>query len=99
MSNEYIIKRPIITEKSIRDAQKGVFTFEVDKRATKPEAGNAINKMFNVHVKAITSTIVKGKKRLAGRKRTAVYQPDTKKVRVKLAANEKIDLFEVGKGK
>ena len=31
-----IIRRPIITEKSMRLAQSNLYTFEVDKNATKP---------------------------------------------------------------
>lgn len=99
MENISLIKRPIITEKSLQDAQRSVFTFEVDMRANKREIKDSIEKIFNVHVERVTSVKVKGKKRKAGRKRLVVYQPDIKKARIKLAKGEKIDLFEIGEGK
>lgn len=94
-----IIKKPIITERSLIDANAGVFTFEVDKNANKYQIKEKIENLFKVHVEKITSANFKGKKRLAGRRRIPVYQPDTKKIWVKLAAGEKIDLFEVGEKK
>ncbi|MBI3380023.1 50S ribosomal protein L23 [Candidatus Gottesmanbacteria bacterium] len=94
-----IIRKPIITERSLIDARLGVFTFEVDKNANKHQIKEKIENLFKVHVKKITSANFKGKKRLVGKKRTPVYQPDRKKVWVRLAKDEKIDLFEVGEKK
>lgn len=95
MVTSYIIKKPIITEKSLADAQNGIFTFKVDRDATKIQLKEAIEKMFNVHVQAITTAVIKGKKRFVGRRRQLIYQSSIKKARVKLAPSEKIDLFEV----
>lgn len=94
-----IIKKPIITEKSLRDARDGVFTFEVAKDATKGQIIKAVGDIFKTHVKSVTTVIAKGKKRFSGQRRRLVYEPNTKRARVKLAAGEKIDLFEVGGGK
>jgi large subunit ribosomal protein L23 len=91
-----IIKKPIITEKSLKDAADGFFTFEVDKKANKPQIRQAIEEMFKIHVTAISTIVVKGKKRLVGKKRMAVESPVRKKARVKLLKGEKIGLFEVG---
>lgn len=97
MINKLLIKRPIITEKSLSDATSSVFAFEVDRYATKPQIKQAIEEIFKVHVKQISTTIIKGKKRMAGKKRLVVKEPDKKKARIKLVSGEKIDLFEVGK--
>lgn len=94
-----IVKKPIITEKSLADAQMGIFTFEVDKHANKQQIKEKIESLFKVHVKKITGATFKGKKRLVGKKRTPVYEPDRKKAWVKLLPSEKIDLFEVGEKK
>ncbi len=91
-----IIIKPIITEKSLRDVQKGIFTFAVFKNASKSQIRTSVEKMFNVHVESITTVKIKGKKVTAGRKRMKVLKPDTKKARVKLSKGEKIDLFETG---
>ena len=99
MISDLIIKKAIITERSLLDAAKGIFTFEVSKESTKDQAKKAINKMFNVNVTAITSSILKGKTKLTGKKRIPVKKADSKKIRVKLKPGEKIDLFETGEKK
>lgn len=99
MISANILTKPIITEKSLQDANRGIFTFEVDKEAHKGQLKKTIEYLFKVHVKKITSATIKGKKKLVGKKRLPVYSPDRKKVWVKLAAGEKIDLFELGEKK
>lgn len=94
-----VIKRPIITERSLVDAKNGVYTFEVDRQANKNQIQVTVENLFKVHVKKITVANFKGKKRLVGKKRTPVYDTGTKKAWLKLAAEEKIDLFEVGERK
>lgn len=94
-----VLKKPVITEKSINDAARGVYTFEVDVKADKKIIRKTINEMFNVHVTKITTVRIKGKKRSAGKKRIRVLQPDRKKARVRLKSGEKISIFEVGQTK
>lgn len=94
-----IVKKPIITERSLRDAKRGIFTFEVDKNANKHQIRERVEDLFKVHVQKITSANLHGKKRLVGKRRTPVQQPNRKKAWVTLAAGEKIDLFEVGERK
>lgn len=94
-----VLKKPVITEKSINDAARGVYTFEVDVKADKNIIRKTIEEMFNVHVTKITTVKTKGKKRSAGKKRIAVLQPDRKKARVRLKSGEKISIFEVGQTK
>lgn len=95
----YIIKRPIISEKSLLDARSGVFTFIVDKNATKGQIGKSIEELFKVHVTSVATNNVKGKKRMTGKRRIPKYLSAIKKARVKLTAGEKIDLFEIGEQK
>lgn len=94
--NKTILIKPVISEQSLSDAQKGVYTFKADITFTKPQIKKEIEEMFKVHVVRIATSIMKGKKRQAGKKRLVVYKPDFKKARVKLKEKEKIDLFEVG---
>lgn len=91
-----IIYKPIITEKSLKDASLGVFTFIVDKSADKLKIKKTIEDMFGVHVENVSSIIVKGKTKRVGKKRAEIKRPDFKKVMVKLKPGEKIGLFEVG---
>lgn len=99
MRSKTIILKPIITEKSLSDAQRGVFTFGVERNANKDEISKTVENMFNVHVMNITTVTHKGKKRIAGKKRKVVTQPDTKNARVRLEKGEKIDLFDTGESK
>lgn len=94
--NDILIK-PLITEKSMRDAQAGVFTFLVSKKASKNQIKRAIEKIFNVNVVSLRTSIKKGKVKLAGRLRKKTKTSDTKKVFIGLKTGQKIDLFEVGK--
>ena len=88
--------KPLITEKSLKDASRGIFTFAVDKTANKIEIAKEIESRFKVHVVAITTQIIKGKNKQVGKKRNLVKQPDMKKARVRLKSGEKIEIFEVG---
>lgn len=94
-----IIQKPIITEKSLQDARNGIFTFGVDKKSNKYQIKEAMEKLFKVHVVKVKSANFKGKKRLVGKKRMPIHDPDRKKAWVQLASGEKIDLFEVGERK
>lgn len=91
-----IIKKPVISEKSIKDSSRGLYSFIVAKQANKIEIKKAIEDQFKVHVLKITSEIIKGKVKLIGRTRHKVKLPDIKKARVRLKSGEKIAIFEVG---
>lgn len=88
---------PIISERSLEDAGRGIFTFKVPKEAKKDQIRTMIEEVFRVHVERITTAKIKGKKRVAGKKRMKTEEQDTKKARVRLSKGEKIDLFEVTK--
>lgn len=99
MTNNILIKRPIITEKSYRDASIGVYTFEVDKKANKSAIKQVVEETFKVHVKEVSTLILKGKVRRVGKLRLRRKLADIKKARVRLAPGEKIPLFDVGETK
>jgi large subunit ribosomal protein L23 len=92
-----ILQKPIITEKSIKDATAGIFTFAVRVDATKPEIKKEAEKLFSVHVKNVVTVIRKGKEKRAGKQRRTIVRPNVKIARLKLAKGEKIDFFEIGK--
>lgn len=85
-----VIKAPVITEKSGVIAQNGKYVFKVDSRANKIEIKQAIEKIFNVHVKEIRTINVKPKKRRVGRYTGLTNR--CKKAIVKLAEGEEINL-------
>ena len=61
MRPEEIIIAPVVTEKSNDQMQMGKYTFEVNKKATKVEIANAVEKLFNVKVLNVNTMTVKGK--------------------------------------
>jgi len=60
--------RPIITEKSMREAQKGRFTFETAKHADKLTIKKIVEELFKVRVLSVATRIVKGKSKRFGKK-------------------------------
>ena len=86
-----IIIRPVISEHSFDMMGDGVYTFEVAKDANKIEIAQAVESIFNVHVRKVNTINVKPKpKRVrwrAGKTRT------WKKAMVTLAEGESIELF------
>lgn len=66
MRAEEIIIKPIITEKSNDGLQEGKYTFKVNKKATKVEIANAVEKLFDVKVLKVNTMIVKGKEKRVG---------------------------------
>lgn len=88
----YVIKRPLVTEKNSILAEKGVYVFEVDKKATKTDIKQAVEKYFRVKVADVNTSICRGR---AKRTRLGVSKPQSwKKALVRLNKGEKISLFE-----
>ena len=66
MKPEEIIIAPVVTEKSNDELQQGKYTFEVNKKATKIEIANAVEKLFEVKVLKVNTISVKGKEKRVG---------------------------------
>jgi len=94
-ANNVIIK-PIVSEKSMKNASDGKFTFHVAIKADKRMIRKAIEDKFKVNVVQISTSIVKGKKVRAGTRRIEVAKTPWKKAVVTLTKGQKIGLFDVG---
>ncbi len=66
MKPEEIIIAPVVTEKSNDELQEGKYTFKVNKKATKIEIANAVEKLFEVKVLKVNTMNVNGKKKRVG---------------------------------
>jgi large subunit ribosomal protein L23 len=85
-----IIKSPVITEKSTLASEHDQIVFNVARTATKPQIKEAVEKLFNVKVKAVNTLLRKGKtKRFKGR---VGRQSDVKKAFVTLEDGQSIDV-------
>ena len=94
MDARSIIVRPIISEKSYAGIEHNRYTFEVDKRASKPQIADAVAEVFKVTVTKVNTMNVPGKTR---RLRTSVGTTRTwKKAVVTLKQGDKIEFFEGG---
>ena len=85
-----VIRKPIITEKATMTSEHGAVVFEVDIAANKPQIKEAVEALFGVKVKAVNTTITKGKvNTFRGRKGT---RNDVKKAYVTLEEGNTIDV-------
>lgn len=92
MDATYIIKKPLLTEKSTEAMnEQERYTFLVDRRATKDEIRDAVQTIYGVKVVGINTQIRKGKERRL--KYGWVTETKTKKATVRLAPGQTIDLF------
>ena len=86
-----IIIRPIVSEKSFDMIEENRYTFEVAKKATKPQIARAIEEIFAVTVSKVNTMNVNGKPR---RLRTSAGKTRTwKKAIVTLKEGDAIDLY------
>jgi len=88
-----IVKRPLVTEKSMDGVSLNKYTFEVDMNANKIEIGQAIEKIFNVKVLKVNTLKVKGKKRRVGRYPEGMTS-DMKKAVVTVMPGQRIEIYE-----
>ena len=95
MKPEDVIIAPVITEKSNDGLQEGKYTFRVNKKATKIDIRNAVEKLFEVKVLNVNTISVKGKTKRMGK--TSGKTSDWKKAIVTIDTNPS-DLTYLSKG-
>lgn len=89
-----IIKRPIVTERSMAMTEHKRYTFEVARDANKIEIGKAIEEIFGVKVAKVNTINMDGKEKRTGRY-PAGRRPSWKKAMVTLTEDSKaIEFFE-----
>jgi large subunit ribosomal protein L23 len=90
LSQYDVILGPVITEKSTLASEHNQVVFRVAIDATKPEIKSAVEKLFDVKVKAVNTLRVKGKtKRFRGR---PGRRSDWKKAMISLEEGHSIDV-------
>jgi large subunit ribosomal protein L23 len=95
--NPYILKQPVITEKSVGLAQaENKYTFEVDRLANKDQIRQAIEELYSVNVVNISTIRGHRVSKATGRKRMKVTVAPNKKAVVTLRKGQKIDVYEFG---
>ena len=91
---KFVVKKPIVTEKTSILAEQGFYSFEVERAASKTEIKSAIENFFEVKVDSVKTLICRGRsKRTAAGLTKPMYW---KKALVKLKDGQKIKMFEGG---
>jgi len=85
-----IILSPVITEKATIASEHNKVIFKVARTASKPQIKEAVEKLFDVKVKAVNTLIRKGKVKLF--KGMQGRQSDVKKAIVTLEEGHRIDV-------
>jgi large subunit ribosomal protein L23 len=85
-----IIIAPVITEKATIASDRNQVIFKVARHATKPQIKEAVEKLFDVKVKAVNTLIRKGKVKAFRGMRGE--QSDVKKAIVTLEEGHRIDV-------
>ena len=93
-----LIQKPIITEKStqLKEASNR-YLFKVDMRANKRQIKKAVEELFNVRVKRVTTAVYRGKPKVVTNRsgRFTGKAPNWKKAYVTLAEGDSIEVFDV----
>lgn len=87
-----IMKKPVISEKSMSMLESNKYSFYVDTNANKIEIKKAVEELFKVTVLNVNTLSVKGKIKRVGR--YAGKTSDRKKAIVTLKEGDKIEIFE-----
>lgn len=88
----YVIKRPLVTEKStFAMNERRQYSFQVDPRASKADVKHAVQSAYGVRVTGVTTQVRKGKSRRV--KSGLLQEPSTKKATVRLHPDDTIELF------
>lgn len=85
--------QPLISEQSLKNANRGWYTFKTEVGYNKPVLARTISSYYKVTVVAIKTSTHKGKPKRTGKRRVEVAGKSWKKVFVKLKKDQKIDVF------
>jgi large subunit ribosomal protein L23 len=92
MEARYLIKKPLITEKSTKLMEENKYCFLVDPKANKTQIRQAVEEIFKVKVKAVNTMNVLGKVKKMGRYEGR--RPSWKRAIVTLEPGNRIEYFE-----
>lgn len=94
--NPFTIKRPVITEKSMRLATTlNAYTFEVERDANKKQIAEAIEALYGVSVRKVTMIMRAAQTRRTGKKRMVATIGKIKKAVVTLQKGQTLDVFDI----
>jgi len=99
MKPNHIFRRPLVSENSLSDQEKGRLHFWVDRLATKNQIAAAFEKIFSVKPFRVNTMLVKGKVKFDQKNRRPRRRPTFKKAIIVLKKGDKVDIFATKKKK
>ncbi|MBU0981435.1 50S ribosomal protein L23 [Patescibacteria group bacterium] len=97
MNISKVIKRPVLTEKSVTGETAGKYTFEVHSDATKVDVKNAILSLFGAQVANVNIVKAKPKFRFGKSRNLLEKRKPAKKAIITLKKGEKLTLTKAKK--
>lgn len=86
-----LVKRPILTEKSVRLIENNQYTFDVDTKLTKPQIKKFVESVFNVDIVGVNTHIPPRRKRRLGT--FEGYKKQYKRVIITIKSGQTIKLI------
>lgn len=83
MIAENVLMGPVITEKSVRFQENGVYSFWVRSDATKVDVKRAFSVLYGRKVLSVQSSVLPKKERVAGKGKAITKRQEKKKVYVR----------------
>ena len=88
----WVLRKPLVTEKTAELASEGVYVFEISNVAGKVEVRQAIRELYGVTPRRVNIVRSKGKRVTFGRRKGV--RKDWKKALVYLKKGETIEVFD-----
>ena len=93
MNNSYLINKALLSEKTYKQMETGIYTFLVAKSATKDQIAKEVEAQFSVKVAHVNIAAKKGKtKKVTGTRKTTQTK-DSKKAIVFLKSGQSIEML------
>ena len=95
MASQIVIK-PVISEKSMDETQRGKYTFRVHTDANKLQVKEAVEELFKVEVLTVNVSTTHAKEKSRNRRKGRIkgWTSPWKKAVVTIATGQKIEFFE-----
>ncbi len=93
MNLAYTIKKAVLSEKTYKQMEKGVYTFWIDPRSTKSQVAEAVEKQFGIKVAKVNLASAAPKTKKISRTRKTVKTQGGRKAIVYLAQGAEIEML------
>ncbi len=94
MTDFSILKKPLVTEKSSLNMEKGIYTFLVSSDTNKVAIKQVFEKLFGEKVQSVRITNIEKKTRLIAKGKLMEKRSHGKKAIITLKDHKKVDIFQ-----